>query len=57
MTDTLQLPSVYMDGDIMVVRASALGSCVRALSAYGRYDEVIPLQRQQLLPLMTQQKK
>lgn len=49
MTDTMQLPSVYMDGDIMVVRASALGSCVRALSAYGRYDEVIPLQRQQLL--------
>ena len=49
MTDTIQLPSVYMDGDIMVVRASALGSCVRALSAYGRYDEVIPLQRQQLL--------
>ncbi len=38
-----------MDGDIMVVRASALGSCVRALSAYGRYDEVIPLQRKQLL--------
>jgi hypothetical protein len=38
-----------MDGDIMVVRASGSGSCVRALCAYGRYDEVIPLQRQQLL--------
>ena len=49
MVKMIQLPSVYMDGDIMVVRASALGSCVRALSAYGRYDEVIPLQRQELL--------
>ncbi len=44
-----QLPTVYNDGDIMVVRASGLGSCVRALSAYGRYEEVIPLQRKEML--------
>lgn len=44
-----QLPSVYQDGDIMVVRASSLGSCARALAAYGRYEEVIPIQRQELL--------
>ena len=46
---TEQLPTVYNDGDIMVVRASGLGSCVRALSAYGRYEEVIPLQRKEML--------
>lgn len=43
------LPSVYMDGDLMVVRASASGECVRALAAYGRYDEVVPIQRRELL--------
>ena len=49
MADYVQLPTVYNDGDIMVVRASGSGSCVRALSAYGRYDEVVSLQRQELL--------
>jgi len=49
MTEPIQLPSVYMDGNMMVVRASSLGSCVRALSAYGRYEEVVPIQRQELL--------
>lgn len=52
---TLELPSVYMDGDVMVVRASALGSCVRALSAYGRYEEVIPIKREQLLERTAQE--
>ena len=49
MSETIQLPTVHMDGDIMVVRASGSGSCVRALSAYGRYDEVVSIQRQDLL--------
>ncbi len=57
MTDdpTLELPSVYMDGDVMVVRASALGSCIRALAAYGRYEEVVPIQREQLLERTAQE--
>ncbi len=49
MSETIQLPTVHMDGNIMVVRASGSGSCVRALSAYGRYEEVVSIQRQDLL--------
>jgi hypothetical protein len=55
MTDPIQLPSVYYDGDVMVVRASSSGMCVRALSAIGRYEEVVPIQRQQLLDRTAQE--
>ncbi len=49
MVSEVQLPTVYNDNNIMVVRASGLGSCVRALAAYGRYEEVVPLQRKEML--------